>query len=37
MDDYFNPSTGAVFLFICGEGECSGIPSSRTFPVQLAQ
>eukprot|EP01017_Pseudomicrothorax_dubius_P050845 TRINITY_DN9685_c0_g1_i2.p1 TRINITY_DN9685_c0_g1~~TRINITY_DN9685_c0_g1_i2.p1 ORF type:complete len:522 (-),score=76.82 TRINITY_DN9685_c0_g1_i2:64-1539(-) len=36
-DDYFDPSTGPIFLYICGEGACSGMPNMRSFPGVLAQ
>jgi hypothetical protein len=37
MDTYFNPKVGPVFLYICGEWVCSGIPSTRTWVAELAQ
>ena len=26
IKDYFNPKAGPVFLYICGEWECTGVP-----------
>lgn len=35
--DYFNPKSGPVFLYICGEWVCQGIPETRTWLMVLAQ
>ncbi|KRX07316.1 hypothetical protein PPERSA_06931 [Pseudocohnilembus persalinus] len=35
--DYFNNKTGPLFLYICGESTCKGLPSSRTFTKVLAE
>lgn len=37
IDDYFTPSVGPVFLFICGESTCKGVPERRQWIVTLAQ
>jgi hypothetical protein len=37
ITDYFNPRSGPVFLFICGEWVCNGVPDSRSWLVVLAQ
>ena len=35
--DYFSPKVGPVFLYICGEWVCSGIPELRSWVGVLAQ
>lgn len=35
--DYFDRETGPLFLYICGESTCHGIPESRTFTAALAK
>ena len=35
--DYYEPGTGPIFLYICGEYTCPGINQERLYPVQLAQ
>ena len=37
IKDYFNPKVGPVFLFICGEWTCTGIPEGRSWTAVLAQ
>lgn len=37
IDSYFNPNVGPVFLFICGEYTCSGVPAARQWVVTMAQ
>jgi hypothetical protein len=37
IEDYFNPKIGPVFLFICGESTCKGVPATRQWVVSLAQ
>lgn len=37
IDNYFNPSIGPVFVYICGEYVCPGVPESRQWIVTLAQ
>jgi dipeptidase len=37
INDYFNPKNGPVFLYICGEWECTGVPEERLWVVVLAQ
>lgn len=37
IEDYFNPKVGPVFLFICGEYTCSGVPEARQWVVTMAQ
>lgn len=37
IEDYFNPKVGPVFLFICGEYTCSGVPAARQWVVTMAQ
>lgn len=37
IDNFFNPNVGPVFLFICGEYVCQGVPDSRQWVVTLAQ
>ena len=35
--DYYEPETGPIFFYICGEGTCTGIDDQKLYPVQLAQ
>ncbi len=37
ISDYFVPNAGPVFLFICGEYVCPGVPKARQWVVTLAQ
>ncbi|CAG9317196.1 unnamed protein product [Blepharisma stoltei] len=37
VDNYFNPSYGLVFLYLCGEYECPGVDPTRLFPLQVAK
>jgi hypothetical protein len=37
IDNFFNPKVGPVFLFICGEYVCQGVPDSRQWVVTMAQ
>jgi pimeloyl-ACP methyl ester carboxylesterase len=37
VDEYFNPRSGPVYLYICGEWICSGVPELRTWVGVLAQ
>lgn len=37
IDNYFNPNVGPVFLFICGEYVCPGVPETRQWVVTMAQ
>jgi hypothetical protein len=37
IDNYFNPKIGPVYLFICGEYVCQGVPEQRQWVVTLAQ
>ena len=37
MDDFYDPNVGPVFLYICGEWTCAGIPSTRAWVAVLAQ
>lgn len=37
IDNYFNPKAGPVFLYICGEYTCPGVPEARQWVVTLAQ
>lgn len=36
-DNFFNPNVGPVFVFICGEYVCHGVPDSRQWVVTMAQ
>lgn len=35
--DSYTPSKGPIFLYICGEYTCPGVPSDRLFPLEVAQ
>jgi hypothetical protein len=35
MSNFYNPLNGPIFLYICGEGPCKGIPSNHTFVAHL--
>lgn len=37
VKDYFKPNAGPVFLFICGEYVCPGVPEGRQWVITLAQ
>lgn len=37
IDNYFNPNIGPVFVYICGEYVCPGVPEARQWIVTLAQ
>ena len=37
INDYFKPNSGPVFLFICGEYVCPGVPQARQWIVKLAE
>lgn len=37
INDYFIPNAGPVFLFICGEYTCPGVPQARQWVITLAQ
>jgi hypothetical protein len=37
VDTFFNKTVGPVFLFICGEYTCPGIPEARKWIILLAQ
>lgn len=37
IEDFFNPNVGPVFLFICGEYTCQGVPPARQWVVTMAQ
>lgn len=37
VDKFFNKTVGPVFLFICGEYTCPGIPAARKWIILLAQ
>lgn len=37
VDNFFNPNVGPVFLFICGEYVCQGVPDSRQWVATMAQ
>lgn len=37
VKDYFNPRVGPIFLYICGEWVCRGVPELRTWIAVLAQ
>lgn len=36
FDTFFNPKTGPIILYICGEGECKGI-SDQSFTAKIAE
>jgi hypothetical protein len=37
VNDYFKPNAGPVYLFICGEYTCPGVPAARQWVITLAQ
>ena len=37
IDNYYNPKVGPIFLFICGEYVCPGVPEARQWVVTMAQ
>ena len=37
IEDYFNPKVGPIFLFICGEYTCQGVPQARQWVVTMAK
>jgi len=37
VPDYYDPATGPVFMYICGEYTCPGVNPSRLYPVMVAQ
>jgi hypothetical protein len=37
VDKFYNKTVGPVFLFICGEYTCPGIPAARKWIILLAQ
>lgn len=37
IDNYFNPNVGPIFLYICGEYTCPGVPAARQWVVTMAQ
>ena len=37
IGDFFNPQNGPVFLYICGEYTCPGIPEARKWAITLAE
>lgn len=37
LDTYFDREYGPVFLYICGEYTCPGVPDERQYPVVLAR
>jgi hypothetical protein len=37
IDNFFNPKVGPVFLFICGEYTCSGVPEARQWVITMAE
>jgi hypothetical protein len=37
VDKFFNKTVGPVYLFICGEYTCPGIPAARKWIILLAQ
>jgi|LakMenEpi03Aug12_release.lakeMendotaPanAssembly.Ray.scaffolds.fasta_scaffold233471_3 hypothetical protein len=37
IDNFFNPNVGPVFVFICGEYVCQGVPDARQWVVTMAQ
>ena len=37
ISDYFDPQSGPVFLYICGEYTCPGLPEERQYPLKLAK
>mgnify|MGYP001954000792 CR=1 FL=1 len=36
IDQFWNPRIGPIFLFICGEYVCNGVPEYRTWVTTLA-
>eukprot|EP01017_Pseudomicrothorax_dubius_P030539 TRINITY_DN3825_c0_g2_i3.p1 TRINITY_DN3825_c0_g2~~TRINITY_DN3825_c0_g2_i3.p1 ORF type:complete len:464 (+),score=101.88 TRINITY_DN3825_c0_g2_i3:65-1456(+) len=36
INEFFDPAVGPVFVYICGEYTCQGLPAARQFPAQLA-
>jgi len=36
-DTFWSAPDGPVILFICGEGTCTGVPSTRQFPMEVAK
>jgi hypothetical protein len=36
-NEYFNPAVGPVFLYICGEWICDGVPETRTWILTYTQ
>jgi hypothetical protein len=37
ISEYFEPQKGPVFLYICGEYTCPGLPEERQYPLKLAK
>jgi hypothetical protein len=37
IDNFFNPNVGPVFVYICGEYVCQGVPDARQWVVTMAQ
>lgn len=37
IDNFYNPKVGPVFVFICGEYVCQGVPDARQWVVTMAQ
>jgi len=37
VDDFWDRENGPVFLYICGEYECPGVPTNRLFPLEVAK
>ncbi len=36
VPDYYDPRSGPVFMYICGEYTCDGVMQERLFPVMVA-
>jgi len=37
-DEFYSPGPNSpIFFYICGEGTCTGTPSNKSFPYQMAQ
>lgn len=37
ISQYFSNESGPVFVYICGEYTCPGLPEERQFPIELAK
>jgi hypothetical protein len=36
-NDYYDPNIGPIFIYLCGEWICDGIPKTRTWILNYAQ